>query len=37
LRHADAAMYRAKQRGGNTFEFHISNDSPSSTLSSQSS
>lgn len=37
LRHADAAMYRAKQRGGNTFEFHISNDSPSSTLSPQSS
>ncbi|HET9844912.1 MAG TPA: GGDEF domain-containing response regulator [Nitrospira sp.] len=22
LRHADAAMYRAKQRGGNAFEFH---------------
>lgn len=37
LRHADAAMYRAKQRGGNAFEFHISNDSPPSTLSSQSS
>jgi len=37
LRHADAAMYRAKQRGGNAFEFHISNDSPSSTASSKSS
>jgi diguanylate cyclase (GGDEF)-like protein len=37
LRHADAAMYRAKQRGGNAFEFHISNDSPPSTLSSKSS
>jgi diguanylate cyclase (GGDEF)-like protein len=24
LRHADAAMYRAKQRGGNSFEFHVS-------------
>ncbi|MCP9455230.1 MAG: GGDEF domain-containing response regulator [Nitrospira sp.] len=23
LRHADAAMYRAKQRGGNAFEFHV--------------
>lgn len=23
LRHADAAMYRAKQRGGNSFEFHV--------------
>jgi two-component system cell cycle response regulator len=34
LRHADAAMYRAKQRGGNAFEFHISNGSPSSTISS---
>ncbi|MBH0182456.1 MAG: GGDEF domain-containing response regulator, partial [Nitrospira sp.] len=37
LRHADTAMYRAKQRGGNAFEFHISNDSPPSTLSSKSS
>jgi two-component system, cell cycle response regulator len=37
LRHADAAMYRAKQRGGNSFEFHISNDPPPSTLSSKSS
>jgi diguanylate cyclase (GGDEF)-like protein len=32
LRHADAAMYRAKQRGGNSFEFHLSNNSPSSTF-----
>jgi diguanylate cyclase (GGDEF)-like protein len=37
LRHADAAMYRAKQRGGNAFEFHISNDSPPSTISSKAS
>lgn len=32
LKHADAAMYRAKQQGGNAFQFHIPNDSPSSTL-----
>jgi diguanylate cyclase (GGDEF)-like protein len=31
LRHADAAMYRAKQQGGNTFQFHIPEHS-SSTL-----
>ncbi len=31
LTHADAAMYRAKQQGGNSFQFHIPNDSPSST------
>ncbi|MBX3324427.1 MAG: GGDEF domain-containing response regulator [Nitrospira sp.] len=30
LKHADAAMYRAKQQGGNSFQFHIPNDSPSS-------
>ena len=29
LKHADAAMYRAKQQGGNSFQFHIPNDSPS--------
>lgn len=34
LKHADAAMYRAKQHGGNAFEFYLSDDSPSSTLSS---
>ncbi len=29
LKHADAAMYRAKQRGGNAFEFHsIANEQP---------
>ncbi len=32
LKHADAAMYRAKQQGGNSFQFHIQNDSPSSAL-----
>ncbi len=32
LKHADAAMYRAKQQGGSAFQFHIPNDSPSSTL-----
>jgi two-component system cell cycle response regulator len=32
LRHADAAMYRAKQRGGNAFEFHIPSASRSSTF-----
>lgn len=31
LKHADAAMYRAKQHGGNAFEFYVSDDSPSST------
>lgn len=31
LRHADAAMYRAKQRGGNAFQFHLP-DHSSSTL-----
>lgn len=31
LRHADAAMYRAKQQGGNSFQFHIP-DHASSTL-----
>lgn len=30
LRHADAAMYRAKQQGGNSFQFYIP-DTPSST------
>ncbi len=32
LTHADAAMYRAKQQGGNSFQFHIPDDSPSSAL-----
>lgn len=32
LKHADSAMYRAKQQGGSSFQFHIPNDSPSSTL-----
>ncbi|MDH5639723.1 MAG: GGDEF domain-containing response regulator [Nitrospira sp.] len=32
LRHADAAMYRAKQRGGNSFQFHIPNNPPSPAL-----
>lgn len=32
LKHADTAMYRAKQQGGSSFQFHILNDSPSSTL-----
>ncbi len=32
LKHADAAMYRAKQKGGNAFQFHVPNDTPSSTL-----
>ena len=31
LRHADSAMYRAKQQGGNSFQFHIP-DHASSTL-----
>lgn len=31
LRHADAAMYRAKQHGGNSFQFHLP-DHASSTL-----
>jgi diguanylate cyclase (GGDEF)-like protein len=30
LKHADAAMYRAKQQGGSSFQFHIPDDSPSS-------
>lgn len=34
LKHADVAMYRAKQQGGNAFQFHIPDDSPSSTRSS---
>ena len=32
LRHADAAMYRAKQEGGNSFQFYIPNVPPSSAL-----
>ena len=32
LKHADAAMYRAKQQGGSAFQFHTPNDSPSSAL-----
>jgi diguanylate cyclase (GGDEF)-like protein len=31
LRHADAAMYRAKQKGGNSFQYHLP-DHASSTL-----
>lgn len=34
LKHADAAMYRAKQQGGSSFQFHIPDDSPSPTRSS---
>ncbi len=30
LKPADAAMYRAKQQGGKSFQFHIPNDLPSS-------
>jgi len=30
LKHADAAMYRAKQQGGNSFQFHAPNLLPSS-------
>jgi len=32
MKHADAAMYRAKQQGGSSFQFHIQDDSPSSPL-----
>ena len=32
LKHADTAMYRAKQQGGSSFQFHIPKDSPSSAL-----
>jgi len=32
LKHADAAMYRAKQKGGSAFQFHVPNDTPSSPL-----
>ena len=32
LKHADAAMYRAKQQGGSSFQFHLPTDAPSSTL-----
>lgn len=36
LKHADAAMYRAKQRGGNTFQFHpIDENRPFTVSSSQ--
>ncbi|MGQ0667205.1 MAG: diguanylate cyclase domain-containing protein [Nitrospiraceae bacterium] len=31
LKHADAAMYRAKQQGGNSFQFHVPSVAPSST------
>ncbi|MEW6245777.1 MAG: GGDEF domain-containing response regulator [Nitrospirota bacterium] len=34
LKHADAAMYRAKQRGGNTFQFHPIDESRPFTVSS---
>lgn len=30
LKHADTAMYRAKQQGGSSFQFHVPNDLPSS-------
>ncbi len=33
LRHADAAMYRAKQQGGNSFQFHIPDHVSSTQLS----
>jgi len=33
LRHADAAMYRAKQQGGNSFQFHIPDHASSSLFS----
>jgi diguanylate cyclase (GGDEF)-like protein len=32
LKHADAAMYRAKQQGGSSYQFHVPNDSSSSAL-----
>jgi len=32
LKHADAAMYRAKQQGGCSFQFHIPNTIPSTKL-----
>lgn len=32
LKHADAAMYRAKQRGGNSFQFHTPHNSSSRSL-----
>jgi diguanylate cyclase (GGDEF)-like protein len=32
LKHADAAMYRAKQRGGNSFEFHTPGESATAPL-----
>jgi two-component system, cell cycle response regulator len=35
LKHADAAMYRAKQQGGNSFQFHTQVVLPSSTHSSK--
>jgi diguanylate cyclase (GGDEF)-like protein len=36
LKHADAAMYRAKQRGGNAFEFHsVTNGGTASPLTSR--
>lgn len=34
LKHADVAMYRAKQQGGSAFQFHFPDDSPSSIRSS---
>ena len=37
LRHADTAMYRAKQQGGNSFQFFIPNTPPPSALLSNSS
>ena len=32
LKHADSAMYRTKQQGGNAFQFHIPATSPPATL-----
>lgn len=32
LKHADAAMYRAKQQGGSSFQFHTPHNSPSTSL-----
>jgi diguanylate cyclase (GGDEF)-like protein len=37
LKHADAAMYRAKQQGGNSFQFYAPNLLPSSAPFSKSS
>lgn len=36
LKHADAAMYRAKQKGGNSFQFHIPSNASATSCSSKS-